>query len=137
MAELFDLKILASDHVFYEGKAQVLTIHTPEGSKQFLAHHIQSIYAITPGELKIRKEDGSEIEVVGGLGTMIFSNNAAQVLVDTCESQEELDQRRAKEAYERAKEKMRQKLSQREYRMSQAAMARALARLQFKDKYIN
>ena len=26
--ELFDLKIMASDHVFYNGKAQVLTIHT-------------------------------------------------------------------------------------------------------------
>lgn len=29
--ELFDLKIMASDHVFYNGKAQVLTIHTPNG----------------------------------------------------------------------------------------------------------
>ena len=53
--ELFDLKIMASDHVFYNGKAQVLTIHTPNGSKQFLAHHAKTIYAITPGLLKIRK----------------------------------------------------------------------------------
>ena len=63
MAELFDLKILASEHVFYDGKAQVLTIHTPEGSKQFLAHHLKSIYALTPGELKIRKEDGSDARI--------------------------------------------------------------------------
>lgn len=137
MPTLFDLKIMASDHVFFQGKAQVLTIHTPEGSKQFLAHHAKTIYAITPGELKIRKEDGSEIKVVSGFGTMIFSDNQAEVLVDTCETQAELDERRAKEALERAKEKMRQKQSQREYRMSQAAMARALARLQFKDKQIH
>ena len=137
MAELFDLKFLASEHVFYDGKAQVLTVHTPEGSKQFLAHHLKSIYALTPGELKIRKEDGSEIEVVGGMGTMIFTNNQAEVLLDTCETQEELDKRRASEALERAKERMRQKKSMREYKMSQAAMARALARLQFKDKDIH
>ena len=130
MTAVFDLKIMASDHVFYNDKAQVLTVHTPEGSKQFLAHHAKTIYAITPGELKIRKEDGSEIKVVSGFGTMIFSDNQAEVLVDTCETQSELDQRRAKE-------KMRQKQSQREYKMSQAAMARALARLQFKDKSIN
>ena len=117
MTAVFDLKIMASDHVFYNDKAQVLTVHTPEGSKQFLAHHAKSIYAITPGELKIRKEDGSEIKVVSGFGTMIFSDN--------------------QEALERAKEKMRQKQSQREYKMSQAAMARALARLQFKDKQIH
>ena len=91
--ELFDLKIMASDHVFYNGKAQVLTIHTPNGSKQFLAHHAKTIYAITPGLLKIRKEDNSEIEVVSGYGSMIFSNNQAEVLVDTCETQEELDAR--------------------------------------------
>ena len=137
MTAVFDLKIMASDHVFYNDKAQVLTVHTPEGSKQFLAHHAKSIYAITPGELKIRKEDGSEIKVVSGFGTMIFSDNQAEVLVDTCETQSELDQRRAKEALERAKEKMRQKQSQREYKMSQAAVARALARLQFKDKQIH
>lgn len=40
---------------------------------------------------------------------MIFSNNQAEVLVDTCETQEELDARRAKESLERAKERMRQK----------------------------
>ncbi len=137
MAKLFDLKIMASDHVFYDGKAQVLTIHTPIGSKQFLANHARSIYAITPGELKIRLEDDSEIKVVSGLGTMVFANNQAEVLVDTCESQEELDKRRAQEALDRAKERMRQKQSMREYQMSQAAMARALARLQFKDKHIN
>lgn len=135
--ELFDLKIMASDHVFYNGKAQVLTIHTPNGSKQFLAHHAKAIYAITPGLLKIRKEDNSEIEVVSGLGSMIFSNNQVEVLVDTCETQEELDARRAKESLERAKERMRQKQSIREYYVSQASMARALARLQFKDKHIN
>lgn len=137
MAKTFDLKIMASDHVFYDGKAQVLTIHTPNGSKQFLANHAACIYAITPGELKIRLEDDSEIKVVSGLGTMVFTHNQAEVLVDTCESQEELDQRRAQEALDRAKEKMRQKQSMREYKMSQAAMARALARLQFKDKHIN
>ena len=82
---------MASDHVFYNGKAQVLTIHTPNGSKQFLAHHAKTIYAITPGLLKIRKEDNSEIEVVSGFGSMIFSNNQAEVLVDTCETQEELE----------------------------------------------
>ena len=118
---------MASDHVFYNGKAQVLTIHTPNGSKQFLAHHAKTIYAITPGLLKFRKEDNSEI----GFGSMIVSYYQAEGLVDTCETQEELDARRAKESLERAKERMRQKQSIREYYMSQASMARALARLQF------
>ena len=65
---------------------------------------------------------------------MVFANNRATVLVDTCETEEELDARRAEEALERAKERLRQQQSQREYHMTQAAMARALSRLKFKGK---
>ena len=68
---------------------------------------------------------------------MIFANNRATILVDTCESPDEVDKRRAEEALERAKERLRQKQSLREYKMTQASMARALSRLKFKDKYIN
>lgn len=136
MAELFSLIIRASDHKFYEDKAVCLTVQTPDGSTQFLAHHAPGIFAITPGELRIRKEDDEEIEVVSGIGVLIFNKNKAEVLVETCETQEQLDQRRASEALERAKERLRQKQSMREYKMSQAAMARALARLQFKGKQL-
>lgn len=131
---LFDLTVLASDHTFYDDKALCVTVHTNNGLVQFLANHAASIYAITPGPLIIRKPDHSEIEVVSGVGAIIYQNNKAQILVETCETPEQLDERRAQEALERAEERMRQKQSMREYQMSQAAMARALARLQFKGK---
>lgn len=134
--KLFDIKILAADHVFYQGNVQSVTIHTPIGGMQFLADHAQTIASIIPGDLKFVKEDGTTVEVVSGVGTLVFNDNTCDIIVDTCETQEQLDERRAREAYERAQEKMRQKHSIREYKMSQAAMARALARLQFKGKHL-
>lgn len=130
----FFLHVIAAEKVFYEGYAECLVINTVDGLTSFLSHHCQAMVAVSPGELDIKKPDGTWIRVVAGVGSMVFANNRATVLVETCETQEELDVRRAKEALERAEERLRQKQSQREYKMSQAAMARALSRLRFKDK---
>ena len=54
--------------------------------------------------------------------------------VDTLETKEEMDIRRAEEAKERAEEELRQKQSYMEYKKSQAALARALGRLEFYKK---
>ena len=55
--------------------------------------------------------------------------NRVTVVVDTAERPEDIDEVRAKQALERAKEQLRQKQSIREYYMSKASMARALSRL--------
>ena len=53
----------------------------------------------------------------------------------TMERPEEIDEKRAREALERANERLRQKQSIREYHMTRAAMARALARIRETEKY--
>ena len=35
----FELKVVASDHVFYDGPCVSLTIPCTDGEKQILAHH--------------------------------------------------------------------------------------------------
>ncbi len=130
----FYLHVIAAEKVFYEGYAECLIVNTVDGLTSFLAHHCQSMVAISPGELSIKKPDGTWIQVVSGVGSMVFANNRCTVLVETCETQEELDERRAEEALERAQERMRQHQSMRQYYMSQAAMARAMSRLKFKSK---
>lgn len=134
MTETFYLRVIATDKEFYAGQARNLIVQTLDGQVSFLAHHEQVVVAIAPGELSLQKPDGSWVHVVAGFGSMTFANNRATVLVDTCETQQELDERRAKEALERARERSRQHLSLAEYRMTQAAMARALSRLKFKGR---
>ncbi len=53
------------------------------------------------------------------------------VLVDSCETADEIDEARARAARDRAEEELRQKQSLGEYKMTQAALARALSRLAF------
>ena len=73
-----------------------------------------------------------------GSGFAQMANNRAMVLVDTAERPEDIDEVRAQEALERAKEEMRQKQSIQEYRISQASLARAISRLKGKkNKNVN
>ena len=137
MAEVkstFFLRVIAAEKVFFSGLARNLIIQTVDGQLSFLAHHQEMMAALNPGELQIQDEEGNWIRAIAGFGSMVFANNRATVLVETCEKPEEIDKKRAEEALERAKERMRQKQSQREYHMTQAAMARALSRLSLKDK---
>ena len=97
--------------------------------KAIQAHHENMVFAVEIGEIRITDETGEEIVGVTGTGFAQIINNRAMVIVDTCESPEEIDVRRAEEAKERAQEQLRQKQSIQEYYRSKASLARAMSRL--------
>ncbi len=126
----FWLKIIASDHVFYNGKCQMLVVPGLYGEKGIMAHHEAMIMATREGTARFRSEENGEwTKAVIGRGIVQVANNRVTVVVDTAERPEDIDEVRAREALERAKEQMRQKQSLQEYKISQASMARALSRL--------
>ena len=126
----FWLKVIASDHVFYNGNCEALVVPAHDGEVGILPHREAMILAIQEGELKFRIPGEQEYHhAVVGLGIVQVANNRVTVVVDTADRPEDIDEVRAKQALERAKEQLRQKQSIREYYMSKASMARALSRL--------
>ena len=126
----FWLKIVASDHVFYNGGCEVLVVPANDGEMGILPHHESMILATTEGTLRFRSPENQDWQqCIVGSGILQVANNRVTVLVDTAERPEDIDEVRAREALERAEEQLRQKQSIREYRMSQASMARAICRL--------
>lgn len=126
----FWLKLIASDHVFYDGYCYSLVVPGLKGEKGILAHHEAMILAIKEGTAKFRTEpDGEWIRAVVSTGIVQTANNRVTMIVDTAERPEDIDEVRARQALERAEEQMRQKQSIQEYKVSQASMARALSRL--------
>ena len=126
----FSLRIIASDHVFYDGSCEILTVPAHDGPVSILAHHEAMMMATQEGEVRFRPLGSSEWqEAVVGIGIVQEVNNRVAMVVDSAEKPEDIDVRRAQEALERAEEQMRQKQSLREFKMSQASMARALSRL--------
>ena len=126
----FWLKVIASDHVFYNGNCESLVVPAHDGEVGILPHREAMILAIQEGELRFRVPGENQYrEAVVGIGIVQVANNRVTVVVDTAERPEDIDEVRARQALERAQEQLRQKKSIREYYMSKASMARALSRL--------
>ena len=70
-----------------------------------------------------------------GVGFVQIANNRVTLLVETAESPEEIDIRRAEEAKERALEQLRQKQSIQEYYRSSASLSRAMSRLKVAKRF--
>ena len=126
----FYLKMISSNGVFYEGMCNSLIVPAPDGERAVMAHHEELMIAVTEGEARFRKLEGEDFSCV------VVGRGYCQVfLAETMERPEEIDEKRAREALERASERLRQKQSIREYHMTRAAMARALARIRETEKY--
>ncbi|MBO6111812.1 MAG: ATP synthase F1 subunit epsilon [Lachnospiraceae bacterium] len=128
------LSIISPDGVFFEGKMLSVIIPAPDGQIELLPYHEAMMTAVSVGELKYRTDDGQwhTVSVGGGVGQV--ANNRCQIFVNSVERPEEIDRNRARAALERATEHLRQKKSIEEYKLSQAAMARALNRLRVSDR---
>ena len=121
----FWLKVIASDHVFYNGNCESLVVPAHDGEVGILPHREAMILAIQEGELRFRVPGENQYrEAVVGIGIVQVANNRVTVVVDTAERPEDIDEVRARQALERAQE---QRI--REYYPSKASMARALSRL--------
>lgn len=134
-ANTFFLQVVASDKVFYKGRCQKLVIPLADGEKAVLPHHEDMVIAVSIGEMRLMDENGQWVHGVVGNGFVQIINNRVTLLVDTAERPEDIDERRAQEARERAEEQLRQTKSIEEHSHFEASLARSLARLRTKHKY--
>ena len=129
MYKEFSLTILTPERVFYDGTADIVTITTKDGKYTFLAGHLPFVAPLEIGTLSYRAH-GVRQTVFNSEGFVEVASDGVIIYAQTCEWPEEIDENRAREAKDRAEERMRQRQSINEYKQSQIALARAMARLQ-------
>jgi F-type H+-transporting ATPase subunit epsilon len=136
MAKLFNLKIITPEREFFDGEVEAVSADAPDGSLMILADHTPFIMPVSVGTIRI-KIDGKWKDSVNSEGFLEVRHEGVLIFVQTCEHPEEIDTRRAEEARRRAEEHLRQKQSISEYKQSQIALARAMARLSAKKHGLN
>ena len=99
------LDIITAERQVYSEDVEVLVAPGMEGQLGILPHHAPLMTALQPGELLIRK-DGEEtyLAVTGGFLEVI--GNTVTILADACERSDEIDEQRAQEAMDRARERL-------------------------------
>lgn len=136
--DTFLLKIMACDRVFFEGECRMLVFPVYDGEMAIMAHHEQMTTTIEVGEIRFQLPDDTWEKAIVSDGLLKVEKNKVHLLVYSAERPEEIDAFRAQAALERAREQLQQKQSIREYHISRASLARAMARLRgVKDRSIN
>ncbi len=132
----FTVHILAADKVLYEGECESLIVPTPWGQYGILAHHCKAICAIVSGRLTYKLPGGKVRYAAVSDGLVKINNNDVLILVDTAERPEEINIDQAQLMADRAREALLQKRSIREYSEAQAALARAVSRIDVHKKHL-
>lgn len=128
MSTQFMLTILTPDKEFWRAPVEQLIFETPGGRLGVMGGHEPMVAAIAEGTMEIQIA-GEWKTAATGQGFAEVSPQEAEIFVDTAEWAEDIDTVRANQALKRADMRMKSKLDHMEYLRTQAAMARAAARL--------
>ncbi|MBR5799657.1 MAG: ATP synthase F1 subunit epsilon [Lachnospiraceae bacterium] len=125
---LFKLKIITPDRMFYEGEVSMVEFNTTEGEIGVLKKHVPTTVIISPGILTITEADGTK-EAALHAGFAEILQEEVVILAEIVEWPEEIDLDRAEKAKERAEEHLRNKTSDTDIVRAEIALQKALARI--------
>lgn len=97
MNKKFHLTIVTPDNIYYEGEIDELVVTTEKGPIGILANRLSIITAVVPSVITYY-EDGNKKVLFTSSGVFKFRDNKAVLMVDACESKEEIDKNRAEAA---------------------------------------
>ncbi len=125
----FLLRIITPDRIFYENEIEMVEFNTTEGEVGVLPGHIPLTVIIKPGILYISEQDG-EKEAALHAGFAEILPDRVTILAETIEWPDEIDEKRAEAAKERAEERLRSRTPETDIARAETALLRAVARIQ-------
>ena len=125
---LFSLKIITPDRVFYEGTVSMVEFNTTEGEIGIYKKHVPTTVIVSPGILTITEEEGMK-EAALHAGFAEILQDEVVILAEIVEWPDEIDISRAQAAKERAEERLRSKTPETDILRAETALQRALARI--------
>lgn len=125
---LFTLKIITPDRVFYEGPVSMVEFNTTEGEIGIYKKHVPMTVIVNPGILTITEEEGTK-EAALHAGFAEILQEEVVILAEIIEWPEDIDLDRAQAAKERAEERLRSKTPETDILRAETALQRALARI--------
>ena len=125
---LFTLRIITPDRVFFEGEVSMVEFNTTEGEIGIYKKHVPTTVIISPGILTITGEEGTK-EAALHAGFVEILQDEVVILAEIIEWPDEIDRSRAEAARERAEERLRTKTPETDILRAETALQRALARI--------
>jgi F-type H+-transporting ATPase subunit epsilon len=122
------LEIITAERLVYSDDVDVVVAPGIEGQLGILPHHAPLMTALQPGELMVRKNGEESYLAVSG-GFMEVLGNRVTILADAAERSDEIDEQRAQQAVERARERLEKREADIELEQALHSLRRAQVRL--------
>ena len=128
------LEIITPTGVLLNEDIESLTLPTENGELTILPGHVSLVTKIRPGEMVIRRNGKEDLFAILG-GFLDISDNHVNILADHAIRAEDIEITRAQAAEERAKQAMKNKTNEHEFRVAQNELGKALLELKVARKH--
>ena len=128
----FNLKIVTPKGTYQDVDIEQVNLRTTAGQVGILAHHMPLASGIEISEMSyIKDKKRYEFAIAGGF--VYVSETDTTIIANAIESKEEIDINRAKEALERAEQRLKDKQQNIDYMRAEMALKRAITRINVKN----
>ena len=132
MTDKLHLKITTHEKTVFDSDVEEIYLKGSQGEFGILPNHIPFMSPLEIGVAKVITGGKPQFFTVMG-GIFQLKDNEAMVLTQTAENAEEIDIERAKEAKQRALERLNEKNSDIDVQRAEMALSKALARIKAKN----
>ena len=130
--KLFQIEIITPERILYNGKAEMVEFTAEDGEIGIYKNHIPLTTVIAPGVLTITEPEGKKTAALHAGFAEILPDKVT-ILAEIAEWPDEIDLDRAKEAKERAEERIRTASTGTDVARAEAALKKAMVRLDLKS----
>jgi F-type H+-transporting ATPase subunit epsilon len=127
------LEIVTAEHTVFADDVDIVIAPGKDGELGILPQHAALMTILSSGELIARKSGQEYLLAISG-GFLEVRDDRVIVLADSAERAEEIDFARAESAKKRAQEELSHPASQNDTARAEAALHRAMARIQVADR---
>jgi len=129
------IEIVTPYEMFFEGQVEMVVMTSKDGELGVMPGHAPLMVALVPGEIRI-KANGEWRALAATNGYAEVAGDITMIIVNAAEWADQIDAKRAKEAYERAVERLHNPATPVAERIhARHAVQRAHARLHVAEKY--
>jgi len=128
------LEIITPEKIVFRDEIDEAIAPTVNGEIAILPHHIGLITQVVPGELIIKKNNKYQSIAVTE-GFLEVSNNHISILANYAINAENINVVKAEEAKKRAEKLMKEKASDRDFRIAEGELRKAILELKVANKH--
>ena len=128
------LEIITPEKIAFKDKIDEAIVPTVNGEIAILPHHVGLLTQIAPGELIIKKNNKLQSVAITG-GFLEISNNRISIITNYAVNAESINIAKAEEAKKRAEHLMQERTTDRDFRIADAELRKAILELKVAYKH--